>query len=207
MEQGEPAGDADQSTEAELQRALAAAQAGAPRLAIPAWDRCHRTPWDHTACLPPGRYLTTDDAVLARLVTPWAKIDDRRRHLWSTYQARAAILEDMLAGPYDDWISGSFTTDKTTPGDLDIVSVVPLDTWNATPRADRDSAQQGFGAVQSDDYDWFLIVAPQEGATEMLPATPTAQRASVTGFWDNLWGSHKNGGRRGYLMLRKNHEH
>lgn len=198
----------DESLSDQLDAAIEAAQKNAgDSFAIPPWQQCDRIPGDHTYCLPPGRYLTTPERVEDRLVTPWNHIDDRRSEIWETYKARAAILEDMLAGPYMDWISGSFTSDKTSPGDIDVVSVIPHDTWLATPDVSRGRAIEQFQGQKADDYDWFMSVDLPTGTTDATSLTDDErERLMCRGFWDELWASHKQGGQRGYIMLRRNHE-
>lgn len=158
-------------------------------------------------CIPPGRWRVDRDAVRAAYA-----VGSPRFEIWEEWSDFTDALRQALGRIAVCWLSGSFFTDKQTPGDIDCVYFVEHDVCKAanadanTARlvgiATRNQAKQVFGIR----VDTFVV--------ERVPWDPPLAHAgskvylTYRGYWDELWSMMRDNDsqvaarpRRGYLEV------
>jgi hypothetical protein len=90
-------------------------------MAIPAFDS--------NGLLPVGRHVATPQEVRASLVAAFPTSTSRPGLVDWWEQHRLALLE--LVPVSEQWIGGSFVTNKVDPGDVDVVSIFDAGAYNA----------------------------------------------------------------------------
>lgn len=88
--------------------------------------------FDASGNLPEGVHHATVAEVRERLVEPFGGSLTRRMIFeWWRHHRRALL--DLVEVP-EQWLSGSFTSDKADPNDMDLVTVLDGPTFDALPR-------------------------------------------------------------------------
>lgn len=153
--------------------------------------------YDEDGYLPPGRHqvtvdemtvLTVDDvgasAVRVRLLAAW------RAHRDGLLSVGVPILAQ--------WIDGSFVSAKPEPGDVDVVTLLDGDLFDALPTSTRAMAVLGFAGHQT--RDWLGI-----DSFAIFDYGPSHLKGNMAGRekqkWDRQWGRDRANRPKGYLEV------
>jgi hypothetical protein len=149
-----------------------------------------------TGCLPanPKFHDATTEEVGAAFADGFAD-SQTRPAIFAAYLAHIERWRPLVGQePREQWMDGSFMTDKLDPGDVDFVTFLPEEVVNQVPQSDRGTLVNLFAGPATPEGDlchaFVVTVAtpgtPQERATER-------QRR----YWER-WFGHQRPERGGY---------
>jgi len=137
----------------------------------------------------------------------------RRRDIWTHWAQLTDVVRSVVGGVPVAWLSGSFLTDKTEPGDLDCLYIIESSRVVAAAAADPRNAsfldlvvRNQVKSVLGLMVDSFVLEwVPTPGVGRPVgPARYLADR----GYWDDLWSRERSTDdredsipRRGYLEV------
>lgn len=72
-------------------------------------------------------YLFPADIIEIDLITfqEYFIFNETRQELFDAYLSFNDKLQSLIDAPYQQWVNGSFTTQKGKPNDIDVVSFIP----------------------------------------------------------------------------------
>ncbi|WP_442759633.1 DUF6932 family protein [Streptomyces pseudogriseolus] len=85
-----------------------------------------------TGMLPPGRYAATLDQLYTTLVESTGSAI--RQGIWEEWEQHRLTVETLAGGVSRMWIGGSFVSDKSDPGDIDVTYLIDARTFDALDR-------------------------------------------------------------------------
>ena len=132
-----------------------------------------------TGCLPcpPALHEATVDEVQATFVDGFPA-SGTRPAIWGAFEDHTAAWKRLLgAEAQEQWLNGSFVTDKQEPGDLDFAMCVALEKVHALASGQREALDRLFSGALHKWGGWlhaFAVPVAPEGTPEATMAT--AQR-------------------------------
>ena len=159
--------------------------------------------------LPLGRWPATVDEIENTYVLG---LSDKRQQIWRDWLELTTALRDALTTVPAAWLSGSFFTDKSEPGDIDSVYLIEWSIlWAARTDAPRAQFLEVVAASQVKDLfglnvdSYILEWVPSSGPET---ASWARQYLENRGYWDDLWSRSRSSDarldaipRRGYLEV------
>lgn len=146
--------------------------------------------------LPQGRYLATSTEFESRFVDTFP-LSLTRRRLFDGWATRRQRMSELVRIEYE-WIDGSFVTGKRDPNDIDLVTFIDANTFEALDQADREKltalAQGAYPRVEF-SCDCYLVLISPEGHSDHI--TYLVNR----GYWDHFWSRNRDKNQKGYIMI------
>jgi hypothetical protein len=148
--------------------------------------------------LPPGRYAATPGEIEQRFVTLFPT-SMTRRGIFDGWRRRREELLDLVAIEAE-WLDGSFVTAKRDAGDVDIVTLIRQNVFDALTLPDRQRVMKlvdSPGTTLLFGCDSYVLAVVDEGHPNYN------LYLNRRGYWDRWW-SRFNGvpDRKGYLEVR-----
>ncbi|WP_030561719.1 DUF6932 family protein [Streptomyces aureocirculatus] len=168
-----------------------------------------------TGLLPPGRYAASLDELHAALVLSTGSAT--RQEIWEEWADHRMMVEALAGEITRMWVGGSFVSDKTDPGDVDVTYLLRARAYDRLDRetlADlSDLTLRGWCVEQGMRVDAHLLRLPEEmPVSEMMPSLftqGTSESFRDIGLYDELWQRTRipstdgtpTGLRRGYVEV------
>lgn len=126
-----------------------------------------------TGLLPPGRYAATLDHLHVSLVESIESTT--RREIWEEWAEHRATIELLTGEITRMWVGGSFVSDKSDPGDVDVTYLVGAQAFD---RLDQETLSylddltlRGYCVRHGMRVDAYLLRLPQElPVSRMIPS-------------------------------------
>ncbi|MEV6342468.1 hypothetical protein [Actinoplanes sp. NPDC051851] len=146
-----------------------------------------------TGFLPPGRYAASLDELHERFVESAGS--NVRREIWDEWAIHRTLVECLAGAIARMWVGGSFVSEKTEPGDVDVTYLLPAQNHD---RLDRDTlaglddlAERGWCVARGMRVDAYLIRLPEAmPVSQMLPRLLTPHASGSfrdIGLYDEFW--------------------
>lgn len=155
-------------------------------------------PFNELGRLPVGRHGASAAEVEQRFVHPFPD-SLTRAGLYAGWRRRREVLGDLL-NVESEWVNGSFVTAKRDPSDIDVVTLILQDVYEALPLQDRrevadlvmgDRPRREFGC------DSYVLVVRGQGQAGY------DQYVKDVMYWDNYWSLDRVPDiRKGYIEVR-----
>ncbi len=116
-------------------------------------------PFDSYGNLTPYKAIKTDLEQVEQVFVHAFKHSQTRERLFANYLAFLEELKQVLAPGFSQWLDGSFTTQKLDPNDVDIVTFVHFEEYQAKIKELDRFRQLKFGKVRDIDC-YFVEVFP-----------------------------------------------
>lgn len=88
--------------------------------------------FEPTGLLPAGRHAATAEEVEERFVDAFPD-SPTRRAIYTFWRAHREAVADLVR-VHGQWLDGSFTTDKSDPADMDLVTIIDGPAFDELPR-------------------------------------------------------------------------
>jgi hypothetical protein len=160
---------------------------------IPQWD-------PQTGCLPntPKLHDATLDEIEQALVTPFQNSQTRPGIFQAYLGHRDAIQPLVVQTPREQWLDGSFTTNKIDPGDVDVVTWLPLHEVQGLSDEDKQACRELFKGrytpAGAPVHSFCAFTMPANH-----PYAFIEQQARA--YWTDWFGTQRNGDRKGILRV------
>lgn len=152
--------------------------------------------FDAAGNLPPGRHEADVDEVARRLVGGHEDSSTRSGicAYWRTHRLAVADLVPL----HEQWLAGSFTTEKTDPEDVDVVTVIDGPAFDELP-TERQLVVRMLLAGHYTQAFWNCDVYP-------LLAYPRGHQAHQAtrlcgARWEDYFGHDRDGNERGFVVV------
>lgn len=151
---------------------------------------------DDAGNLPPGRHEATLEEVRARFVDAFPQSATRSgiSAYWRTH--REAVQE--LVGVTEQWLAGSFSTRKTDPADIDVVTVIDGPTFDGLSTGRRLAVRSLLAGHYTESFwncDVYPLLTYPEGHQGFQASRITAER------WLDYFGHDRDGRERGLVVV------
>jgi hypothetical protein len=146
--------------------------------------------------LQPGRHVATLEEIETTLVGAFPGSTTRSR-LFDRYELiRRAILR--LVPIREQWLNGSFVSDKLDPGDIDVVTVLDSDHTDQLDDAEElllsPLLAQDFTRDIHGCHSFAVAYYPDGHAAR-------AEYEAQAAYWDRQWGHDRDDRAKGYIVV------
>lgn len=152
--------------------------------------------FDEHGNLPPGRHEADVDDVFKQLIGAY---DDSATRTgigayWRTHRAAVAGLVPL----HEQWLAGSFTTAKTDPADVDVVSVIDGPAYDELG-TERQLVVRMLLAGHYTEQFWACDVYPLLTYPEGHQAHQASRLCGER--WEDYFGHDRDGRERGFVVV------
>ena len=146
--------------------------------------------------LTPGFHNWTSDEVNERLVMPFTE-SKTRANIFHGYSNLCTEILDLCA-EVEQWINGSFVTNKLDPNDLDLVNIIPKRIVDSISEQQIDifllliDGPQAKHQYMCDSY--FVPLVDRDD-----PLWPKIEK--MLDYWEKWWGEDRNGLPKGKVRV------
>lgn len=146
--------------------------------------------------LPVGRHRCRPDDLRRVLVTPF--FGSNRQVIYEEWRSHRAALR-TIGSVLFQWIGGTFVTNKTNPGDIDVVTFVDGVAYDRLPRWKRDVLEELCNGKGDKSY------SRVDAALAFMYPTGDRRHSMYLEdreYWDGKWGRSRTSVVKGYLEVR-----
>lgn len=151
-----------------------------------------------TGLLPPGRHVATVDEVQATFVEAFSD-STRRQAIFDSWLRHRDSLRYVLSADRQ-WIDGSFVTSKPEPADIDVVTFVDADEYNALP-----PWRQALGLsllLGHNNRDFWQVDSFAVPVVADADSPEYGAYAGQVAYWEHQWSHTRTPGEeKGYLEV------
>lgn len=90
--------------------------------------------FDENGFLKPYDLIETDLATIEKIFVDSVPLSSTRKAIFESYLSYNEELRKIIPTGFIQWIDGSFTTKKVNPNDIDIVTFVDFEVYNANEK-------------------------------------------------------------------------
>jgi hypothetical protein len=90
--------------------------------------------FDENGYLSPNDLIETDLATIKKVFVESVPLSSTRKAIFDDYLSYNEELRKIIPSGFMQWIDGSFTTKKVNPNDIDIVTFVDFEVYNANEK-------------------------------------------------------------------------
>jgi hypothetical protein len=90
--------------------------------------------FDENGFLKPYSLIETDLATIEKLFVEGMPLSSTRKAIFESYLSYIKELRMIIPTGFIQWIDGSFTTKKVNPNDIDVVTFVDFEVYNANEK-------------------------------------------------------------------------
>ena len=155
-------------------------------------------PFNNQGLLPEGVYDCSEALFKQRFVDAFPASGTRA----ARYRGFTALRQEAVrqgGQPARQWVNGSYVTTKLDPGDIDVVTFMDYDGFNALSEEHR-TAVTGLLAGEEatkPTYGYHTFFVPSCGQGH--PFFPAFEQQRV--YWRKWFGETRSGGRKGFLAM------
>ena len=120
---------------------------------------------------------------------------ETRKHIFEGYKLYCDKFTDVVKMDYEQWIGGSFTTQKQDPADIDISAVLDI----GLVKQEEEKLKPfltGWGSKEKYYVDAYIVPTCSPGSAFF------AYCAEKYTYWKNLWGMDRNNNPKAIIVRR-----
>lgn len=152
--------------------------------------------FDANGYLPAGKHLASEAEVEDALVTPFTA-SNTRRPIFERWQHHRKAIADYVPIK-EQWLNGSFVTDKRDPADLDVVTLYEGSEWDPLPTHKKMVLETLLLHKYTVAY-WKVDSYP---IAIRPPGHPHhSQYQNAVAYWDDWWGHDRAQTPKGYVVV------
>ena len=123
-----------------------------------------------------------------------------RDSIYEGFQAYQETLLNTVMSDTEQWIDGSWVSNKQNPGDIDLVNLVELQSFTPTEFV-RNKLHTKYGSVRKYQVDaYVIIVCPEDDPRYDVLTKKTME------YWDKWWSHDRNDNEKGYIVLKTKYQ-